>query len=179
MLQVGILRCYLYALLLFLGPIGCATTQYSDGASPDSTATVVAESGLTIPATVRYEGNPDYLPRTLVRSQDEQPITAVYLYQVIYNSEKEHPLTVFNPLLIAGMSKSEDAVIILAQLEFFKGQVPLKKYEKAVTLSKSKTLFSEGETLTEMRRNGLLHVRDSIDQQVNADQVFWRKEVAQ
>lgn len=179
MLQVGIPRVYLYALLLFLGPISCATTQYSDGTSAGSAPTVATESGLAIPATVQYEGNPDYLPRSLTRSADEQPITAVYVYQVIYNSEKEHPLTVFNPLLIAGMSKSEDAVIILAQLEFFKGQVSLKKYEKAVTLSKNKTLFSEGDTLTEMRRNGLLHVRDSIDQQVYADHIFWRKEIAQ
>jgi len=88
----------------------------------------------------------------------------------------EHVLTVFNPLLIAGISKSEDSVFIGGQLKIYRGNQLLRKYEETVTLSKGKTLYSEGDTLTEIRKQGLLHVRDKIDEQVYADKAFWQQQ---
>ena len=166
----------LFVLASALALCGCAPTRYSDGDPSAQTQNVPAVPALIIPARIRYDGNRDYLPRSLSDGTGEAQFTAVYVYQVIYDAEKEHPLTVFNPLLIAGMSKSDDAVTILAQLEMFDGNELVRKYEKSVVLSKSKTLFSEGQTLTEMRRNGLLHVRDDIDRRIAADRQFWQSE---
>lgn len=137
----------LFMLAATLALCGCAPTRYSDGDPSAQTQGSPPAPALIIPAKIRYDGNRDYLPRSLSDDTGAAQFTAVYVYQIIYDAEKEHPLTIFNPLLIAGMSKSDDAVTILAQLEMFKGDELVRKYEKSVVLSKSKTLFSEGETL--------------------------------
>jgi hypothetical protein len=41
-------------------------------------------------------------------------------------------------------------------------------------LDKTRTIFSEGETLSEIRKRGLLAVRDSIEAQMYADQDMLR-----
>jgi hypothetical protein len=46
-----------------------------------------------------------------------------------------------------------------------------------VVLKKDKTVFSEGETLTEMRKKGLLLVRDQIDLQLVEDQQILAKQL--
>ena len=45
----------------------------------------------------------------------------------------------------------------------------IKSYRETITLEKSKSIFSEGETLTEIRRQGLLRLRDVIDARLSAD----------
>jgi len=60
-------------------------------------------------------------------------------------------------------------VLVLGQLQI-KSNTGFKKIlEDAVLLSKSKTLFSEGETLTDMRRKGLIHLRNRMDMMLLGD----------
>ena len=86
-------------------------------------------------------------------------------------------MTVFNPLLITGMSKTEDRITVTGTLEFFSAGNLIRKYNESVTLTKNKTIYSEGETFTEMRRHGLLYVRNSIDKQIYNDRLFWANAV--
>ena len=152
---------------------GCSTpsTKYSENGQ---TAEEVPVAQLqVIDAKIEYEGNRDYLPRSLKDSSGSSGISAVYAYDVSYGTGKEHPLTVFNPLLITGMSKTEDRITVTGTLEFFNAGNLIRKYNESVTLTKNKTIYSEGETFTEMRRHGLLYVRNSIDKQIYNDRLFW------
>jgi hypothetical protein len=75
------------------------------------------------------------------------------------------------------MPKGTDAVVVAGVLEIVKDGALLKRYEKSVVLKKDKTVFSEGETLTEMRKKGLLLVRDQIDLQLVEDQQILAKQL--
>jgi len=160
-------------LILAILQTGCAATKYSDGGSAN---VLKIPPPYQITAQVNYDNNPAYLPRSLVRASSGSSLVADYVYEVNYGMGHEHALTVFNPLLIAGMSKTEDSVIIGGQLKIYRGDQLLRKYEETVTLSKRKTLYSEGDTMTEIRKQGLLHVRDKIDEKVYADKVFWQQQ---
>jgi len=152
---------------------GCSSTQtrYSDNGL---TADKASPSPIhVIDAAVEYQGNRDYLPRSLHDSPGNSEITARYSYNVSYSTGKEHELTVFNPLLIAGVSKTEDQISVSGTLELLRDGDTIKQYRESITLTKNKTLYSEGETYTDMRRDGLLHVRDSIDRQIYDDRLFW------
>ncbi|MHB8471799.1 MAG: hypothetical protein ACYDC8_02885 [Gammaproteobacteria bacterium] len=160
-------------LILAILQTGCAATKYSDGGSASVLNT---PPPYQITARVNYDKNPAYLPRSLISASSGSALVADYVYEVNYGMGHEHVLTVFNPLLIAGMSKTEDSVFIGGQLKIYRGDQLLRKYEETVTLSKGKTLYSEGDTLTEIRKQGLLHVRDKIDEQVYADKAFWQQQ---
>lgn len=63
----------------------------------------------------------------------------------------------------------EDAIYVLGVLRISKDGEHIKDYRQQITLDKAKSIFSEGETLTEMRRQGLLRLRDVMDAALQAD----------
>ncbi len=152
---------------------GCASTdtEYSRNGKPVEREQVTQLR--TIDAKIDYTGNRDYLPRSLKEGADTTDITAVYTYDVSYDAGRERDYTIVNPLLIAGVTKAADSVTVTGTLELFRAGNSIRKYSESVALRKNKTLYSEGETLSEMRRDGLLFVRDSIDRQIYNDRGFW------
>jgi hypothetical protein len=83
---------------------------------------------------------------------------------------REHPAQIFNPFLIVGVPKSADTVVVRGTLELIRQSEVVKRYEKKLTLSKNKNVYNDGDTLTEIRKQGLLQVRDHIDRELLADQ---------
>lgn len=159
---------------LSLGIQGCSSTQVY-GASEKAVQPSIQNRLL---GRIEYSGNAEYLPRMLAADSDSGSKAVYrYSYTVSYEAPGEHPLTVFNPLLIVGMPKGTDAVVVAGVLEIVKDGTLLKRYEKSVVLKKDKTVFSEGETLTEMRKKGLLLVRDQIDLQLVEDQQILAKQL--
>lgn len=160
---------------LSLAMQGCSSTQVY-GAS-EKTAQPSIQSRMV--GHIEYSGNADYLPRMLAADNDRgMKVVFRYSYTVSYEAPSEHPLTILNPLLIVGMPKATDAVVVAGVLEIVKDGALVKRYEKSVVLKKDKTVFSEGETLTDMRKKGLLLVRDQIDLQLIDDQQILAKQLA-
>ena len=54
-------------------------------------------------------------------------------------------------------------------LEVVRGGQTIRSYGAACAMKRTGTVFSEGETLTAMRRRGLLLIRDNISAQICRD----------
>jgi hypothetical protein len=173
-MQVGMplaeLRAMLRLLLvstLCLVLAACAGTRVSES----NIVAVAPEHVARLRANVDYTGNADYLPRMVQPDAGAQKRVVIrYSHDVSYYVPGENPAQLFNPLLIAGMAKSSDKIVVTGLLEVVKDGGVVRRYQKVLVLDKDKTLFSEGETLSEMRRKGLLLVRDAIDQMLAADE---------
>ena len=93
-----------------------------------------------------------------------------YRYEVTYGRDAvPQALSLFNPLLIIGFPIGADTVVVTAKLEVLKESTQVKTYTAVCILDKHRTIFSEGETLSELRKRGLLAVRDNIETQMYGD----------
>ncbi|MEN8108477.1 MAG: hypothetical protein ABFS22_10780 [Pseudomonadota bacterium] len=149
---------------------GCSSTRISIKPVGE-----VSESNKNILCgVIIYDGhNSDYLPLSLRGSPDRRHVQINYQYEVKYSVEDDTAFDLFNPLLLMGMAKSEDNVVILGRLEINTDSGFDKTYEEVIVLSKSKTIFSEGETLTDIRRKGLILMRDKIDSAISKDRSLY------
>ena len=126
----------------------------------------------TIRAPVSYEGNPDYLPQAVAAEFVAARATVLrYTYNTQYDAKQGITLMqVVNPLLIVGFPTGSNGETVTGLLEVVRGGQTIRSYGAASAMKRSSTVFSEGETLTAMRRKGLLLVRDNISAQVCRDQ---------
>jgi hypothetical protein len=165
-------RCARHLLLLALLAGGCATTRVS---LPELQSPALSESRRLIGA-ISFSGDRQYLPRMLVAPAGDtgtpHAVTFKYSYEVSYETPRENALHLFNPLLLVGVPKGTDRVAIEARLDVLKGDALLRSYQKSVSVGKNKTIFAEGATLTDLRRQGLLLVRDHIDKLLVDDLAF-------
>jgi hypothetical protein len=134
-------------------------------------------SDFSLRVSIDYDGNREYLPRTVSSDTDPEPLlTARYRYDVSYGRDATNQvLPLFNPLTIVGFPIGADTVIVNGKLEIMKGDMPVKAYSAVCVLDKHRTIFSEGETMTEIRKRGLLAVRDNIETQMYGDRDLLRK----
>ena len=95
--------------------------------------------------------------------------TLRFEYEIGYGIDDESAFDLFNPFLIVGATKSKDSMYVLGLLTLERDGKTIKSYRETITLEKSKSIFSEGETLTDIRRQGLLRLRDVIDARLSAD----------
>lgn len=156
----------IWMLIILSTLYGCSSTRIS--INPAGEVSDINKS--TLCGVVIYDGhNSDYLPLSLRDSPNRSRVQINYQYEVKYDVEDDTAFDLFNPLLLMGMTKSEDNVVILGRLVINTDSGFEKTYEEVVILSKSKTIFSEGETLTDIRRKGLILMRDKIDAALSKD----------
>lgn len=120
-----------------------------------------------------YAGNPEYLPTALVE-EASRPADAVlrYGHEEHYGlSELPGGVQVVNPLHLAGFPTGESSLTVVGRLDVVRAGTIVRSFAAAAAMTRSQSMFSEGETFTEMRRRGLLIVRDNISAQVCADRV--------
>jgi len=151
--------------LLILVLAGCTTTV-------NVTPTIEGTAACEVRGTISYEGNREYLPGALVA--DSEPAPAVvfrYTFDAQYGL-KAVPVgaQLVNPLNFVGFPTGTDSVVITGRLEVVRGGSIIRTYGSAAAMQRSGTMFSEGETFTEMRHRGLLLVRDNISRQICRDQ---------
>jgi hypothetical protein len=118
--------------------------------------------------------NKDYLPRTLINDiSPEIPITFRYGYKIAYG-KRDVPavIAVYNPLTILGFPIGDSTMAVVGKLDILKGEEIIKSYTATCTFEKTRSLFSEGETLSELRKQGLIAVRDNIEAQMCQDSAF-------
>lgn len=143
----------------------CAETRIS--VPPPSSAAPIAPF---VCGKLEYAGsNPEWLPRALRDVPSDAHRVLRFEYELEYGIDDESAFDLFNPFLIFGATKSEDAIYVLGVLRISKDGEHIKDYRQQITLDKAKSIFSEGETLTEMRRQGLLRLRDVMDAALQAD----------
>lgn len=125
-----------------------------------------------VSAPMSYDGNPDYLPRVIAAEPVAAQATVLrYTYNTQYDAKQGiTALQVVNPLLIVGFPTGANSTAITGLLEVVRGGQTIRSYGAAAAMKRSATVFSEGETLTAMRRRGLLIVRDNISAQICRDQ---------
>ncbi len=146
---------------------GCADTRIS---APPPQAPLLENAFLC--GKLQYTGsNPEWVPHALHDEPADTARTLRFEYEIAYGIDDESAFDLFNPLLILGATKSKDSMYVLGVLTLTRDGKTLKDYREAITVDKSKSVFSEGETLTEMRRQGLLRLRDLIDARLAADRV--------
>ncbi len=146
--------------------IGCAATQSS---VPLPDAIPEAQQG-TFCGSIAYRStNTEYLPLSLRHVREGASAEFIYEYEVKYGVEDDTMFDLFNPALIVGAPKSKDSVFVLARLTVKTTSGFEKHYEDAISLTKSTRLFSEGDTLSEVRRKGLIGIRNKIDAMLQRD----------
>ena len=125
-----------------------------------------------IRAQVRYDGKAQYLPAALTVDQAASDrMVFRYAYEAQYGLKEIPPgIMLVNPLALFGFPTGSDNVVVTGYLDLIRDETTLRSYAAAVSMKRSGTIFSEGETFTEMRRRGLLLVRENIGQQLCKDQ---------
>lgn len=163
-------RLYVYGLgPLLLGCLAACETQVT--LTP--TMSAQAPPACVIAAPLSYDGQPAYLPQAISAQPAAEPATTVlrYSYDAQYNAKQQvTALQPFNPLLIVGFPTGSNAITVSGLLEVLRDGTPVRAYAAACALKRTSTVFSEGETLTAMRRRALFLVRDNISAQVCRDQ---------
>jgi hypothetical protein len=119
---------------------------------------------------VIYEGNREFLPRVLIDEPVTKPkIDLKYTYDVLYGKQDVPEIVaLYNPLTIVGFPTGENTVTVMGRLDILRGGEVIRSYGSTCILEKTRNLFSEG-TFTEMRKKGLLAVRDNIESQICSD----------
>lgn len=132
-------------------------------------------SDFKLKGKVEYDCNKEYLPRTIVNEDENvnQYIIIQYSYTETYGRDNTpQALPLFNPLSLVGFPIGENTLVINGKLIILKGKEVIKEYSATCGLEKMRSIFSEGETFSELRRKGLLAVRDNIEYQMYQDRVF-------
>lgn len=153
----------------------CASTKISVdevGDLPDE------QQGFICGSLVYDQHNTNYVPLSLRDMPTSNGVSLDYKYEIKYGLEDDTAFDLFNPLLFAGMPKSQDNIYVAGRLWIRTSDGFERRYEESFVMSKAKTLFSEGETLTDIRRKGLILLRNKIDAQLIADKdLLSRKEL--
>jgi len=130
------------------------------------------KSSCRLHATVSYDGKPDYLPAALVADTGPPALTTVrYSYEAQYGlTETNAFLVMVNPLTLVGFPTGSGNLVVTGRVDFLRGQSVVRSYGAAAALERSGGVFYEGETFTELRRHGLLLVRDNLSAQLCKDE---------
>jgi hypothetical protein len=133
--------------------------------------TIVPRNDFTLSGKIDYDGNVEYLPRTISsESHSETTLTLRYRYEVTYGRDSiEQVLYHYNPLTIVGFPIGADSVVVTAKLEVLQESSQIKTYTAMCVLDKRRTIFWEGESLSNLRKRGLLVVRENIEAQMYDD----------
>jgi hypothetical protein len=127
-----------------------------------------------------YDGNREYLPKTVAEdSLGKSGFVFRYKYDIVYGKDNvPQALPLFNPLTIIGFPVGEDTVVIAGRMEILKANQVVKTYSATCAFDKTRSAYWQGDTLSELRRKGLIAVRDNIDTQMNQEQDFLSKLIA-
>jgi hypothetical protein len=131
----------------------------------------LAKIEFTLPGKIVYEGKADYLPRTLAAdAAASSGLTLKYAYDVAYGKDRTHIAAhLFNPLVLFGFPIGEDTVAVAGKLEIVRGDEVLKTYTATCGFEKTRGIFYEGETYSELRIRGLTCVRENIEAQMHRE----------
>ncbi len=128
-------------------------------------------SDCTLLGHVSYDGNRDYLPALLVENASSPADSVLrYVHEERYGLKELPPgVQLVNPLNIVGFPTGSSSLSITGRLDVMRGGSVVRSFAAVAAMERSGSMFTEGESLTAMRRRGLLLVKDNISAQVCAD----------
>jgi len=135
---------------------------------------------ILVSGKIDYNGNKDYFPRTVGDDASGNPLLIIkYQYNVSYGRENIpdalHVANLFNPLIIVGFPIGQDTLVVIGKIDVIKQTEVVKTYSSACTFEKTRNIFYQGPTYTELRKLGLLNIRDNIEAQMFKDREFLSK----
>ena len=132
---------------------------------------------VVLTAPISFDGNKEYLPRTI--SEDVLPssnLSVRYSYSEFHErDDSKEVLALFNPLTLIGFPTGGITNTITAWLNIIKGTEVIKSYNAVCKLKVTRTIFTDGDSFSELRRKGLIAVRNNIEAQMDKDQEFLRR----
>jgi hypothetical protein len=97
-------------------------------------------------------------------------VTLRYSYDAKYGLEQlPNSVTPVNPLTLIGFPTGSDSLVISGRLEVLRDGNVVRSYAAASAMKRTGTILSEGDTFTDMRRRGLLLVRDNVSAPLCSD----------
>lgn len=157
------LLCVVFSLISIL-LYGCATTME---VSPKVEQTNNID--FRINGEIIYEGNKEYLPRMLIDKTDSD-FAFQYTYNAVYGKHDVPDIVAFlNPLNLVGFPTGGNTLTVAGKLDILREKEVVKSYIATCVLEKTRSLLFEGETFSEMRKKGLIAVRDNIEVQIYQD----------
>lgn len=128
-----------------------------------------------ISGEIIYEGNTEYLPSVLIHKPGtESEISFKYTHEEIYGQYDIPDVVAFiNPLTIVGFPTGENKLTVVGRLVVLKDKEVKKSYSAYCILEKTQSLFAS-ETYSELRKKGLIEVKNNIDQQLYRDRDYLR-----
>lgn len=125
-----------------------------------------------IAAKVVFDGNRDYLPRVLQDSPvGDDGITVDYRYEVSHKNVDMDAIALFNPFSLVGFPSGSNQLTLVAELKILRKGELLKSYRAIYAVEQQTGLWSF-RTLTEMRRDGLIALRNNIEFQLLRDRKY-------
>lgn len=165
--QMGVVLFLCFVVATFLS--SCAPTMVVTPQSMENDM----KSDFHVRGMLEYNGNREYLPRTIKEDSAQTIISFIYEYHVAYGRDKTpQALPLFNPLTIVGFPIGENTMAVTGNLKVLKGKEVIKTYTATCGLEKVRSIFSEGDTFSDLRKIGLLTVRDNIERQMYQDRDF-------
>lgn len=148
---------------------GCATSMTVTPKIQDN-----GNGNFQIAGNLACEGNTQYAPRCIVNNPNTpSTLTFQYKYLAMYGKHDiPNAVALFNPLTIVGFPTGENTLTVTGKLDVMKGGEILKTYTSTCVLEKTRNIFSEGETFSEIRKKGLFAIRDNIEAQLYQDREF-------
>ncbi len=119
---------------------------------------------------IHYDGNKEYMPRTV--SNDTSSVSSIiikYQYLVDYGNNNIHFANLFNPLLCVGFPTGQDTLVVAGKIDIIKNNEVARSYSALCAFEKTRNLFYHGPSFSELRKTGLLNVRDNIEAQMYKD----------
>lgn len=166
--------CCLSILFFVFTCVGCATSM-----NVTPLITEIDCHSFKLKGIVRYDKNIKYLPRTITNESKQNDVSSLiikYEYQVSYGRDylfhSGEFVPLFNPLTLIGSPIGGDNVYVIGKLDIMQGGKNIKIYKSACVLEKTRNLFYQGETFSEMRKKGLISVRNNIESQMCQDKDY-------
>lgn len=151
---------------------GCATRVHTLPEFPELQHVIVLLGG-----PITFDGKREYLPRTITDAPiSENGLSIRYSYhETQHRNDSLEVLALFNPLTLIGFPTGGTQSTVTGKLDILKGTEALKTYTATCVLEVTRTIFTDGESFSELRRKGLVAVRDNIEAQMFQDKEFLAK----
>lgn len=125
-----------------------------------------------IRATVQFDGKPEYVPGVLIGDASVHSAARfLYSFEAQYGLDEYNAFFVaVNPLSLVGFPTGSDNLVVTGRIDLLRGETIVRSYAAAASMKRTPTIFGEGETFTDMRRRGLLLVKENLSAQLCQDQ---------
>jgi hypothetical protein len=123
---------------------------------------------------IDYDRNWNYVPRTISNRKDGSDLSFKYAYHVKYGASTmvQEMGTLFIPSTIFGSPTGKSDVEVTAKLDVIKNSSIIKSYLSVCYVSKIQGVMTGGINFTELRKKGLMAVKENIEHQMIQDKEF-------